>query len=400
MKVLRIVSELDFGGVEQVVALSIPFLAKSSGMEVKVIVLGAGGRISDRLIKDGFPVVILNQKSKIPNLKLLWRLKKLLQIENPDIIHCQGAEANFHGLWAAKLAGVKTKIGEEIGLPNHHSYWKWIFKWVYQKADAVIAISEAVKKRIVELGEVEEGKVRVVYNPVSSEQFSVGSEQCSVASCQLSVPPRRTSFSCQCDPVFSEEIAGGVNMLPKKEIGDDKEFVFITTCRLVPIKNLERLIQCFYEVVGSNPDQKLALWILGDGPEKGRLIELTQSLNLSNNLKFFGFQENVTEYLKAADAFILPSLSEGSSVSLAEAMMAGLPSIVTEVGGAGEILGNSNSGLLVNPLSTDSIFSAMQSMIDFTEEELMGMGERAREEAKRFSIDNYIQSLLSIYHGH
>jgi len=362
MRVLRIVSELDFGGVEQVVALSVPALAKIEGVKIKVLVLGNGGRISEMLSQKGLDVLILNKKTNIPNFRLVLELKSFFEKEQVDIIHTQGAEANFHGLWAAELAGVRIKIGEEIGLPNHHTYWKWIFKWVYKKANHVIAISEAVANKITALGEVPRKKVTVIYNPSSIKAANGKSD--------LSLP----------------EI-----------IADEKSFVFVTTCRLVPIKNLGRLIHCLGELIKSYPQTDFALWLIGDGAEKETLMELTNQLQLSNSVRFLGFRESVQEFLMAADVFILPSLSEGSSVSLAEAMMAGLPSIVTEVGGAKEILGNSRSSILVNPNSTDSILSAMQSVFDLTENERKEMGKRAKIESRRFSIDVYVRDLLALY---
>jgi glycosyltransferase involved in cell wall biosynthesis len=80
-------------------------------------------------------------------------------------------------------------------------------------------------------------------------------------------------------------------------------------------------------------------------------------------------------------------------------MMAGLPAIVTEVGGAKEILGESNSGILVNPYDEDSIFMAMQTMIDLSGEERKGMGINAKKESERFSVEGYVANLMEVYRG-
>jgi glycosyltransferase involved in cell wall biosynthesis len=389
MKILRIVSELDFGGVEQVLAISVPYLVQTKGIEVQVVVLGKGGRISEGLIQNGFSVIVLNQSTRIPNIKLVFLLKTLIKNEQPNVVHCQGSEANFHGLWAAAMAGVKIKIGEEIGLPNHHSYWKWVFKWIYQKADRVIAISEAVKNYIIELGEVEWEKVKVIYNPVDLVR-RVKAEN------------------------FSQRISGGGREIPRElgagfhfaqndgnnnESDKEKPFVFVTTCRLVPIKNLEKLIEAFAKLVKGDSEKHLELWIVGDGPLKDALFQLVNQLGIQDSVKFFGFQEKVFQFLEQADVFVLPSLREGSSVSLAEAMSYGLPSIVTEIGGAREILGESQSGLLVDPFSTDAIFSAMLSMCKLSEEEIKEMGKKAIVASQRFSIETYVEELLQIYKG-
>jgi glycosyltransferase involved in cell wall biosynthesis len=150
-------------------------------------------------------------------------------------------------------------------------------------------------------------------------------------------------------------------------------------------------------LVEENPNRPLLLRVVGDGPELKNLEFIIQNLELGTKVELVGFQTDVGPYLWEADAFILPSLQEGSSVSLAEAMTAGLPSIVTKVGGAPEILGKSQSGILIDPLSTSEIQNAMQSFLDLSVDERKEMGQRAQEEAKRFSVENYIESLMSVY---
>jgi glycosyltransferase involved in cell wall biosynthesis len=243
---------------------------------------------------------------------------------------------------------------------------------VYQKADSVLSISSAVKRTIVNLGEVPLDKVRVIYNPVCSFQLPVLS-------------------ACLSD---RQEVEASVGSKQRPENG---AFAFVTTCRLVPIKNLTRLIQALEGLVEENPNRPLLLRVVGDGPELKNLEFIIQNLELGTKVELVGFQTDVGPYLWEADAFILPSLQEGSSVSLAEAMTAGLPSIVTKVGGAPEILGKSQSGILIDPLSTSEIQNAMQSFLDLSVDERKEMGQRAQEEAKRFSVENYIESLMSVY---
>lgn len=360
MKISRVVTELDFGGVEQVLANSLPQLVKMTGVDVHVIVLGKGGRVSALLKSQGVSVEILNFNPRIPNFKLLLKLRKVFQHNRPDVIHCQGSEANFHGIIAGWLANVPRIIGEEIGIPNHHGFWKYLFRWVYRKADQVIAISEAVKESIVALGEVDAGKVQVIYNPIAQRIFKQG--------------------------------ANG-NYRKKEETG----FRFVTTCRLVPIKNLERLIRAFLRLADSNPSLHLYLDIVGEGPDRVKLERLAADSGYGNRIRFWGFQEDVFPFLRNADVFVLPSLREGSSVALAEAMAIGLPSLVTEVGGAGEVLGNSDAGMLVNPLDESEILRGMQQFLQLGEERLKEMGNRAVAESKRFYPEAYIQTLLAVY---
>lgn len=358
MKVIRIVSFLDFGGVEQVLFNSVPYLMESSKMEILIIVLGTGGRVEKELVKKGVTIVVFNHNPKIPNFNTLWKLFVFIKKFKPDVVHCQGSEANFHGLIAARIAGVSVRVGEEIGLPNHHSYWKYIFKYVYKNATKVIAISHAVKDRILDLEEVEEEKIEVVYNPIK-----LGDGQ-----------------------------KGRID-----EIGIKKAFVFVTTCRLVEVKNLERLINCFAQLCQKYSERSILLWIVGDGPLRVKLENHSRSLEISNSIRFWGFQLNVFPILEKSNVFVLPSLSEGSSVSLVEAMSIGLPSIITSEGGACEIVEGSNSYIIVNPLSEKSIFSALESFLLTAEIEMADKGSRAREKAHTFSNQNYLKGISKVY---
>ncbi|SMD46053.1 Glycosyltransferase involved in cell wall bisynthesis [Aquiflexum balticum DSM 16537] len=362
MKIVRIVSELDFGGVEKVLDNTIPEINKIA--DVTIIVLGKGGRVAENLSKSGVKVIVLGKSPRIPNFSIFYELRKLINQIKPDVIHCQGSEANFHGILIGNLIKTPMIIGEEIGLPNHHSYWKWIFKYVYSKAHFVIAISESVSSYIVRLGEVPSEKIKVLYNPVGG-QITGNSEE---------------NVSTQ-----------GIDS------NQSSQFKFIYTGRLVKIKNLERLISAFSLLYKSNSSFDFKLWIVGEGPEKESLVELCEHLQIKDQVIFWGYQEDVFSFLRKADVFVLPSYTEGSSVSLIEAMKVGLPSIVTKNGGTSEVIGGSGSGVLIDPNNEEEIFHAMNRMADLSASERLQLGEKAKNEIKRFSVEAYLEQLMKIY---
>ncbi len=363
MKVLRIVPFLDFGGVEQRIYLTAQRFEKVYKGSLITVVLNKKGRITEQMKSEGYQVICLNSKVRIPNLFLISKLFNLFKLHSPDVIHTSGAEANFHGLIAAWLAGVPIRIGEEIGFPNHDWKWKFIFKRVYATATKVIAISEGVKNRIVELGEVKAEKVEVVYNPVS----------------------------------IKEEVkikkVNGIDVT----FYSNNSFVFVTTCRLVPVKNLNTLITVFQKLVLTEQGKELKLWIIGEGPERAKLERVVGDFALDDKVVFWGFQENVKPFLDAADAFVLPSLSEGFSISLVEAMLCGLPCIVTNQGGPAEIVEHGKTGFLIDPLNANGLQISMRNLFRLTPESRKSIGQMAKNEAKRFSVENYIDSLMSVY---
>ncbi|RPA68468.1 glycosyltransferase [Cyclobacteriaceae bacterium YHN15] len=386
MKITRIVPLLDFGGVEQRIKHTVFGFKTFSKSTLDIIVLGGEGKISQELQLSGTHPIHLHQSFKIPNFRLIYKLYRLLKEIRPDIVHTSASEANFHGLFAAKMAGVPVRIGEEIGFPNHDWKWRLIFKWVYKSATKIIAISQAVKDRIVELGEVEEGKVEVVYNPVEIGSRSKVKDERSVS--QTSDVNETLRFA-------PAEKAGRQSDVNNGE--SEKQFVFVTTCRLVPVKNLDTLIKVFSEIVEEYQDRGLKLWIVGDGPEKGNLEALVKKLGIHENVVFWGFQEDVVSYLKEADAFVLSSFSEGFSISLVEAMLCGLPCVVTNQGGPNEIVEDGKTGFLINPHQAENLKSKMLDVLNLSNEQRELIGERAQESGRKYSVENYVKRLLEVY---
>lgn len=357
MKIIRVVPFLDFGGVEQRMRLTVRGFQKIPGINLSIVVLGHGGKISDELEQKGTGLLILNCQVRIPNVKLIYRLYRIFKEQRPEVVHCSGSEANFHGLIAAKMARVQVKIGEEIGFPKHHIVWRVVFELVYTCADHVIGISKAVADRIVKLGEVPARKIKVVYNPV-----------------ELSPASRNHNHSAK-----------------------SGRFVFVTVCRLVPIKNLTTLLLSFQELELHVGQGRLSLNIVGEGPEKSDLILLCDQLNLTQSVKFLGFQEEVASFLQEADAFVLPSLSEGFSIALVEAMLCGLPSIVTKIGGPSEIIEDGRTGFLINPNSVTELTAAMSNVYLMRDSARKAMGYLAQQYAKSFSLTTYVKELIKIY---
>lgn len=124
---------------------------------------------------------------------------------------------------------------------------------------------------------------------------------------------------------------------------DDR--VIICTGRLVKLKQVDLLIQAFYQTQQRLKQCKLL--IVGEGPEKNALENLAHSLGLEQQLCFTGFRQDVNHLLACSDVFVQCSTTEGLSRSILEAMASPLPCIVTDVGGNHELIAEGKNGYLV-----------------------------------------------------
>ena len=139
------------------------------------------------------------------------------------------------------------------------------------------------------------------------------------------------------------------------------------------------------------------LLLAGDDELRAELEALARSLRIQERTHFLGEPEDITEILATSDAFVLPSASEGTPLSVLEAMMAGLPIIATSVGGLPELVRHGSEGLLVPAGNIDALRDAMARMVsDPGFREALSRGSRQRATV-RFDSSVMARSYLSVY---
>jgi glycosyltransferase involved in cell wall biosynthesis len=138
--------------------------------------------------------------------------------------------------------------------------------------------------------------------------------------------------------------------------------VFVTAGRLIALKDHETLLRALAIHRRNQPSRLL---ILGEGPLRGSLEELTRALGLADAVQFLGFQDNPLPWFRHADAFVLSSRSEGFGNVLVEALGCGTPVISTACEhGPVEILDNGRYGLLVPTQAPDALAEAMDRVME------------------------------------
>ncbi|MBA7509984.1 N-acetyl-alpha-D-glucosaminyl L-malate synthase [subsurface metagenome] len=167
--------------------------------------------------------------------------------------------------------------------------------------------------------------------------------------------------------------------------------------RLYIEKGISYLIEAWSEIIIAYPE--VALLIIGDGPLMKSLKDQARALNLSDKIEFLGKKENISEYLQASDIFVLPSLSEGLSGALLEAMACGLPCIATKIGGNVDLTDDGKDGILVEPASSEELASAILRLLK-DKESSKNIGNQARKKIlERYSINSIVPAYINLYKG-
>lgn len=349
MKIIRLTTSLDFGGQEQ---QYISFVEVKSNLKNDYIfaAISHGGYAEKLILNKGFEVKIFNKNPDITNFKNIWMLYKWFTIEQPDIVHTAAAEANFHGIIAAKLAGVKVVIAEEIGLPNHSKKAQFVFRQVYKWCNKVICVSKAVKNFLIEIKEIKPEKAIVIYNPV------------------------------------------GIPKQTKKTIPND--FTIVSVGRLEKVKNHQLLIKAFSKLEVTTAK----LILVGNGRERENLVKLAIDLNCQNRIEMVGFSAEPEKYLAKATLFVLPSLSEGFGIAVVEAMQQGLPSLCSNVGGIPEFVEENKTGWLFNPNDEGELAAKLNHLVKLPIEHLNFIGETGKNfVSSKFTISKYVENLENLY---
>jgi glycosyltransferase involved in cell wall biosynthesis len=182
-------------------------------------------------------------------------------------------------------------------------------------------------------------------------------------------------------------VSGGIDSKQFAPANGQHNFDFITVGRLEPIKRFDIFIHSIAEIKKINPTVKAA--IIGDGSLAIELKQLAKELKLNNSVFFPGAQSNVSEWLRNSKIFILTSDSEGLSLAMMEAMMCGLPAIVSNVGDLGDLVIDGRNGFLITE-RTPLVFAAAGINLLSSPERLQEFSRQARKSAIQFSQEETI----------
>ena len=362
IRVAYLIPGLDYGGMEKVLH-DLTRALPPRGFEVHVVVVaGIFGRFGEGLDE----VATLHQVPAQSKFSLIHpsQLIAVLNKIAPDIVHSHA------GVWlkagrAARLAGVPVVVHTEHGrrVPDR-LIDRLLDKLASRSSDLVIAVSEALgdvlRRHVVH----DERRLRVITNGGDVDRLRPPSDASALRQ-HLGIPP-------------GPPVIGSIG-------------------RLQPVKNYQLALRAFARIQKLDSVPLPLLVLVGDGSERSMLEELARTLGIAGRVRFLGWRNEVENLYGAFDLFTLTSRSEGTSISLLEAMSTGLCPVVTDVGGNRGVLGPDLASLLV-PSDDDVALAETWRRHLFDSELRAEMARRARVRIQTaFSLERMVEDHIGIY---
>ncbi|HIE55071.1 MAG TPA: glycosyltransferase, partial [Chromatiaceae bacterium] len=302
-----------------------------------ILCLTRSGSFEQRLEDRDVPVIALDLPPghRFGDYSRIWRALKSLE---PAIVHTRNLSALEAQVPALFLPGVKRVHGvhgrDVFDLEGKNRKYNLLRKTLRPIVGRYTTVSKDLERWLIEVIGVAPHKVVQIYNGVDQERFGPGSSR-----------PRH---------LFPDGFA------------DEASVVIGTVGRLAEVKDQATLVASFarlLELVPTRAAERLRLVVVGDGPLRSELKALIQETLPKDRVWMTGDRDDIPDLLRLMDIFVLPSLAEGISNTILEAMASGLPVVATRVGGNAELVIEGVTGRLVAPKDPQGMAGAMADLV-------------------------------------
>ncbi|MCX2745791.1 glycosyltransferase [Mangrovivirga sp. M17] len=358
MKLVHISTEKFWRGGEQQIAYLINHL-NDRGVE-NYLICDANSEMEKYAIDNNLNYFSINYVNSINPIAIL-KLSKLIKQINPDYVHLHSSKAHTLGLLAGKLINFDQFIlHRRVIFPIKQ---KQINIWKYNtpRLLKIICISKAVEEEVEKIVKDPE-KITVIHSAIDLNRF--------------------------------KNISNEKKLHEEFDFEEDNKLV-VNVSALNREKNLETFIKAASLVLRKS-DVNIKFLIVGEGPEKDNLMELTRTLNIEDHVIFTGFRKDVPNILLQSDLFVLTSISEGLGSSILDAFASGVPAVASKVGGIPEIVIDNYTGYTLEPGDEEGFAFNILKLIE-NNTLRKELSENALQLVSDYSIKSMIDKYLQLY---
>ena len=368
IKILYLTTSSKIGGVEQVILGLVKDINRDL-FNIEVCTLSPKGLLHDELdtlkIKNYSLGIVKNNWVSIA--KAFYRLYILLRKEKYQIVNSW----LFH---ASVMSTFISKFEKKACLVESRQYADYMYKYNFklkqfldkissQRADHIIACSDAAKEILVNYEKADPRKVTVVYNGTSINRFRFQ------------------------------------NLKQREQIRENLQIkdkiVLSYTAHFRQEKGHRYLLRAISKIKTQYPN--IVLLLIGDGVLRNELEVLTKQFNIEDNVRFLGYRTDIPDLLSATDIYVHPTTNEGFGIAIIEAMAVGVPVIATNVGGIPEIITDEKYGVLVPAENPQALADAISDLIMHPEKR-KSMSEEERKHVEiTFTNQIMANKYMAIY---
>jgi len=337
-----------------------------------IFCLDAIGKMGEEMQAEGIDIIHFNRRPGL-DWGVARRMATAMRQRELDIVHAHQYTPFYYSAIAKLLCRKKPKLI----LTEHGRHYpdvvsrkrRWANKLILARtADAVTACCEFSANGLAVNDGFDRRRIEIIENGIEVDRYG---------------PP-----SGGRKPSVSDLGHGGLR--PPARGG-----VILHVARHHPVKDQATLLRGFALAAPDLPG--VTLQMAGDGPLRGDLENLTRELGVADRVQFLGIRSDIPDLMRSADVFALTSLSEAASLTLLEAMATGLPAVVTDVGGNGEIVRHEQEGLLFPRSDAAGCAVAFKRLFAdpaFAER----LGDAGRERAReRYRLENTVNQYLRLF---
>ena len=369
--IVHIIYALGTGGLENGL-VNIINRASPDRYRHAIVCLTTSGEFADRLTRSNVDIHTLDKRPG-HDVNAYWRLFRLLWKLRPAIVHTRNLAALETQLLSLFLPGVRRIHGEHgrdiYDLDGSNRKYLLLRRILKPLVHRYIAVSRDLGDWLIKSIGIPDADVRQIYNGVD----------------QMAFHPR--------DGIRPDLAPAG--FVPAEG------FVLGTVGRLAEVKDQSTLVEAFALLVTERPEARarLRLVLVGDGPLYPKLREKVESLGIADLVWMTGDRTDVPDLLRLMDIFVLPSLAEGISNTILEAMATRLPVIATQTGGNPELVEDGDNGLLVPVGDVQALSNAIEKMV--ADPALVSrMGSRGYAKvSEKFNWAHTVKEYLGVYDG-